>query len=889
MGTSYRVIYKMDLKYNINVINNVFQMKNKITIFFLTALTLIFVSCNGIKFGSEEKPRIVYNFNEDWTFQLGDYSEASTVEFSETSSDDFHEVSLAEYSKVSSVDFNDEQWRKLNLPHDWSIEGGFSEEHPAGSGGGALPGGIGWYRKSFIIDKELEGKKIFIDFDGVYMNSEVWVNGNYLGKRPYGYISFRYDLTPHLNFGGDNIIAVRVDNSLQPNSRWYSGSGIYRNVWLTVVNPVYVDLWGTFVTTPQVNSERAVVNVATKIKNESEIDVNVTLRSTIIDTSGKRMVSTESEENLVVGSVKEVSHDIELTNPHIWSIEDPYLYTVESEVYVDGKLTDNYSTPLGIRSFSFDPEKGFFLNGEATKIKGVCMHHDLGCLGAAVNTRAIERQLEILKEMGGNGIRTAHNPPAPELLELCDRMGFIVMNETFDIWRKRMNEFDYSHHFNEWHERDLTDHMLRDRNHPSVFMWSIANEVMEQWTHAEMDTIDLKMANILLNLQRSELDQSALDEELSFNSMLTQKLTGLAKSLDPTRPITAGNNETNPWNHLFLADTLDIIGINYHLEDFDSVRARYPNRPFIATETTSALATRGYYRMPSDSTYIWPVRWDIPFFDSTYSCSSYDNNHVPWGSTHEETWRKVKNNDYVSGMYIWTGFDYIGEPTPFWFPARSSYFGVVDLAGFPKDAFYFYKSEWTEEPMLHIFPHWNWEVGQEIDIWAYYNNADEVELFLNDVSQGVRKKEKEVFHVSWRLTFDPGTIKVISRKGGKEVMSVERHTADEPYQIRLTADREVINNDGVDLSFVTVEVLDKDGNLCPNADNQIYFELSGNGKIVGVDNGNPVSLESFVEPQRKAFYGKCLVVVQGGKELETIQLKAVSENLESANINISVR
>jgi beta-galactosidase len=293
--------------------------------------------------------------------------------------------------------------------------------------------------------------------------------------------------------------------------------------------------------------------------------------------------------------------------------------------------------------------------------------------------------------------------------------------------------------------------------------------------------------------------------------------------------------------------------------------------------------------MPSDSAYIWPVSWDIPFFDSTYACSSYDNNHVPWGSTHEETWRKVKNNDYVSGMYIWTGFDYIGEPTPFWFPARSSYFGVVDLAGFPKDAFYFYKSEWTEEPMLHVFPHWNWNIGQEIDIWAYYNNADEVELFLNDVSQGVRKKESDVFHVSWRLTFEPGTIKVVSRKDGEEVMSVEKHTAGEPYQIKLTADRDRINNDGVDLSFVTVEVMDKDGNLCPNADNQIYFELSGSGKIVGVDNGNPVSMESFVEPQRKAFYGKCLVVVQGGRKSESIRLKAVSKNLESASLNISVR
>ena len=517
------------------------------------------------------------------------------------------------------------------------------------------------------------------------------------------------------------------------------------------------------------------------------------------------------------------------------------------------------------------------------------MHHDLGSLGAAVNKRAIERQLEILKEMGVNGIRTAHNPPAPELLHLCDEMGFIVMNETFDIWRKNMTEFDYSIHFNEWHERDLRDHMLRDRNHPSVFMWSIANEVMEQWTHADMDTIDIQMANILLNLQRNELDQYAIDEELSVNSLLTQKITGLAKELDPTRPITAGNNETNPWNHLFLADTLDIIGINYHLEDFDRVKTTYPDKPFIATETTSALATRGYYRMPSDSAYIWPVRWDIPFYDSTYSCSSYDNNHAPWGSTHEETWLKVKNNDYVSGMYLWTGFDYIGEPTPFWFPARSSYFGVVDLAGFPKDAYYMYQSEWTDESMLHVFPHWNWSPGQIIDIWAYYNNADEAELFLNDASQGVRRKKDDVLHVSWRLTYEPGNIRVVTRKDGKEVLSEKIHTAGDPYQIKLTADRDNINNNGVDLSFVTVEVLDQNGNLCPNAENLIHFELDGSGRIAGVDNGNPVSMESFVEPQRKAFYGKCLVIVQSGKESEVMNLKAISNNLKSAEINISAR
>lgn len=831
---------------------------NKETIF-LVLLFFIALSC------SEEKKERVSSFNENWSFHLGEVTDAF------------------------SPDFDDQEWRLLDLPHDWAIEGEFSENNPSGSGGGALPGGIGWYRKNFIVDKELEGKKVFIDFDGVYMNSEVWINGHYLGKRPFGYISFRYDLTPHLIIGDENIIAVKVDNSEQPNSRWYSGCGIYRNVWLTVVNHIYVDQWGTFVTTPDITEKNAVVTVATKLKNETLDATKLQLRTTILDASGKRITSTESDETIDASNDVEITHQLKVENPERWSIENPYLYSVVSEIIQNGKQIDSYTTPLGIRTFSFNPEKGFFLNGKSTKIKGVCMHHDLGSLGAVVNRRAIQRQLEILQEMGVNGIRTAHNPPAPELLQLCDEMGFIVMNETFDMWRKKKTSHDYSRYFNEWHEKDMTDHMLRDRNHPSIFMWSIGNEVLEQWTHADADTLDIKQANLMLNLQRNVKDQVALDEKLSVNSLLTQKLATLAKQLDSTRPITAGNNEPNEWNHLFLADTLDIIGLNYHLEDFDRVKANYPNKAFIAAETTSALATRGYYKMPSDSAYIWPISWDVPFHDSTYSCSSYDNNHVPWGSTHEESWLKVKNNDYVSGLYIWTGFDYLGEPTPYWFPARSSYFGVIDLAGFPKDAYYFYQSEWTDDPMLHVFPHWNWEEGQEIDIWAYYNNADEAELFLNGESQGVRKKEEDILHVVWRLDYIPGTIKVVTRKDGKEVLSHEIHSAGEPYQIRLTPDRNIINADGSDLSFITVEVLDKHGNLCPNAYNLIYFDISENGRIVGVDNGNPISMESFKEPHRKAFYGKCLVIVQGDKQKGSIQLKASAENLEPFAVEINVK
>lgn len=831
---------------------------------FLLLLLLVILYFFFSNSRSEPSARIVKNFNEGWVFHLGDEPEAS------------------------APSFNDQPWRELNLPHDWSIEGEFSEEHPAGSGGGALPGGIGWYRKRFTVNQEMKGNCLFIDFDGVYMNTETWINGHYLGKRPYGYISFRHDLTPYLNYGSENVIAVRVDNSEQPNSRWYSGSGIYRNVWLTVTHPVHVDLWGTFVTTPEVRDDQATIQVKTRIKNSTDQTTALLLRTSILNANGKRVASIETDESPELGRSTEVTHELPLPHPHRWSIEDPYLYQVATEIIIDGQRVDYYTTPLGVRTFSFDPDKGFFLNGEPTKIKGVCMHHDLGCLGAAVNRRAIERQLEILKAMGVNSIRTAHNPPAPELLQLCDEMGFIVMNETFDMWRKRKTTYDYSKYFGEWHVQDLTDHMLRDRNHPSIFVWSIGNEVLEQWTHADADTLDIQQANLLLNLKRED-EAFPTGDSLSVNSLLTQKLTGLAKTLDPTRPITAGNNEANPWNHLFLADTLDIIGLNYQLKDWDRARNNYPDKPFIATETTSALATRGYYRMPSDSAYIWPKRWDIPFHDSSYACSSYDNCHVPWGSTHEATWRKVKESDYVSGMYLWTGFDYLGEPTPFWFPARSSYFGVVDLAGFPKDAYYFYQSEWSDEPMLHVFPHWNWEEGEEVDVWVYYNQADEAELFLNGVSQGTKRKEEGQFHVSWRLTHQPGTLRVVTREKGHEVLSREVHTAGEPHQIRLHADREEILADGTDLSFITVEVLDKEGNLCPHANNLVLFELAGNGKIAGVDNGNPVSLEPFKASQRMAFHGKCLAVIQSGKTKGTLSLTATSHDLQPASLKIKMR
>ena len=829
----------------------------------ISGLTVLIFFTLNVSAG--QNPRTVSNFNSGWNFQLGDVA------------------------KAFSPAFNDSDWRKLNLPHDWAVEGDFSENNPAGSGGGALPGGVGWYRKTFKADKKLIGKKIFIDFDGVYSNSEVWLNGVSLGVRPYGYISFRYELTKYLKFDADNVIAVRVDNSEQPNSRWYSGCGIYRNVWLTITDPVHVDLWGTYVTTPEVSREKATVNVATTVKNDKNSPVDVKIITIVENASGKKITEVQSVLKLETGKTNISSQQLNLSNPVRWTLENPYLYRVVTRLFVENKLKDEYTTPLGIRTFSFDADKGFFLNGVPTKIKGVCMHHDLGCLGAAVNTRAIERQLQIMKDMGVNGIRTSHNPPASELLDLCDRMGFIVMDETFDMWRKKKTAYDYSRSFNEWHERDLTDHILRDRNHPSVFMWSVGNEVLEQWTHADADTLDIQQANLLLNLKRDPKMLAQDTEKMSVNSLLAKKLAEIVKKLDPTRPVTSANNEPSPDNHLFRSGAMDIIGFNYHETYFDGVKKNFPGKPFIVTESTSALMTRGYYRMPSDTMFIWPERWDLPFSEPSYSCSSYDNCHVPWGTTHEKSWELVKNNDFISGMYIWTGFDYIGEPTPFWYPAKTSYFGIVDLAGIPKDVYYMYQSEWTDKDVLHVFPHWNWTQGQTVDVWAYYNHADEVELFLNGISQGVKKKADNVFHVSWRLTYQPGTIKVVSRLNGREVLTKEIKTAGKPAQIKLTPDRTVLNADGTDLSFVTVEILDKDGNLCPNADNPVKFNVEGNGFVAGVDNGNQISLERFKASQRKAFYGKCLVVIQNSGKKGDINLKAVSDGLNADIVKIKVR
>ncbi len=736
---------------------------------------------------------------------------------------------------------------------------------------------------------------------------------------------------------------MKVDNSDQPNSRWYSGCGIYRHVWLTkTLKEAYIPQWGQYVATTPKGDVRVKVDF-----HDSGSRMKLSIRNTIYDAAGKVVARSQGDQN----------QKLKVRKPHLWSIGKGYLYTVKSELVVNGKVVDTATTQTAFRDVRFDARKGFFLNGENMKINGVCEHHDFGCLGAALNEDALHRKLTILRDMGVNAIRSSHNPPAPELLNMCDSMEIMVMDESFDMWRRKKSNGDYARFFDEWHQRDLSDLVKRDRNHPCIIMWSIGNEVLEQWSDAAADTLSLEQANLILNAGH-DASTLAHSDELSVNSLLTRHLADIVKKYDPwgARPVTAGCNEPDPKNHLFKSGAIDVIGFNYHHQWVKDVPRNFPDKPFIFSESVSALQTRGYYRMPSDSIYTAPVEWWLPYTDPSFKCSAYDNMHASWSSTHEETWDVVKHNDFVGGQFIWTGFDYIGEPTPYAYPARSSYFGIIDLAGLPKDSYYMYQSEWTKKPVLHLFPHWNWLPGQQIDMWCYYNQADEVELFINGKSQGIRKKKvhgegnegkahavsakaganagadaanagdfdrSTEYHVMWRVTFEPGEVKVVARKQGREISSQTIKTAGPPHHLVLkktyqnTLASAVQTPSGVpadlqsctptpsgvpgdlqsavkkgstslpgDLqspysptTFVEVNVVDKDGNLCPNAENEIYF--SSTAEILGTDNGNQTSLERFTDPKRKAFFGKCIIVLRGHGTL-----RAESIDLQQATLQL---
>jgi len=723
-------------------------------------------------------------------------------------------------------------------------EGPFESTCPGGSGAGYINAGTGWYRKAFKLPKTIQGKRVFIEFDGVYMNSDVWLNGVHLGNRPYGYSSFQYELTPHLKFGDEkNVLAVRAKVQ-QPCSRWYSGAGIYRHVRLTVTDSVHIAKWGTYVTTPEVSEKEATVRVETKIRNQSTSAQQVMLETVIVDDTGREAANSSVIQTVEADSISVFEQFLKVPKPKLWSLENPRLYRIESKVHVNGRTADACVTPFGIRTFEFTIDKGFFLNGRHVDVKGVCLHHDQGCLGAAVHTRAFERQLEIMKSMGCNAIRTSHNPPAPELLDLCDSMGFLVMDEAFDEWKRAKTLYGYGRFFDEWSERDMTDMIQRDRNHPSVILWSIGNEIPEQ------------------------------DNANAYE--MSKRLVDICHKEDPTRPVTSACNSPASAVKNGFSKPLDVFGVNYQMPFYQTLKGK---EKLIASETASAVSTRGEYNLVRDSGTLKIVK------ELNNQCTSYD------GSTAESTLKAVKSAPWVAGQFAWTGFDYIGEPTPFDWPSVSSYFGIVDLCGFPKDRYFLYQSQWTDKSMVHILPHWNWQglEDQEIPVWCY-SNCESVELFLNGKSLGEKKfSDTQDLHLVWKVPYAAGTLKAVAKNNGNAACSDEVQTTGAPAKIVLTPDRTEISADGEDLSYVKIEIVDQEGRVCPNAENQVKFKIEGEGVIAGVDNGNPISHEHFKACERKAFHGLCLAVVQSKRERGAIRLSAESEGLQATEVIIQVK
>ncbi|MCK5489799.1 MAG: DUF4982 domain-containing protein, partial [Gemmatimonadetes bacterium] len=724
--------------------------------------------------------------------------------------------------------FDDTGWRSVDLPHDWSIEGPYDENATTGGRGGYLPTGIGWYRRSFTLPDGPPDRRITIEFDGVYENSDVWINGHHLGNRPYGYISFAYDLTPHL-VEGENVVAVRVDNSRQPNTRWYSGSGIYRHVWLTVTESLHVAQWGTFVTTPEVDSARAVVDVRTRIVNDGTRERPGRLRSVILDPTGSEVARAEASFTLSAGEAIDLAQQLRVDAPALWSPDTPVLYALRATVLDSaGQAVDETATPFGIRRIAYDADRGFLLNGQRLKMLGVNLHHGGGPVGAAVPEAVWERRLLKLKEMGVNAVRTAHNPPAPEFLDLTDRLGFLVMDEAFDEWTHGKVEFGYNQYFADWADRDLVDFMRRDRNHPSVVLWSLGNEIGEQ--HAEGGHEVLRM------------------------------LVEIAHHEDPTRPVTTGND------HIYADDgattvefmeLLDVVGYNY-VDRWHERRELYaaqdrhehPDWRFIGTESGSVWGTRGEYSLGDD-----PERAQ-PFYNATMIRA-------------EQLWKFVALNDWFVGDFMWTGVDYLGESR---WPRKNSTSGVLDLVGFPDDGYFFYQSQWTEEPMIHLFPHWNWEgrEGQFIPVLAY-TNVDAVELYLNDRFIGEKRVEfprqgtsggwnsyerPPVFsttadlHLSWDVPYEPGVLRAVGKRNREVVVTTEMRTAGAPAALRVSVDRTQIHAGIRDVAHVEVQVVDDEGVVVPASDHLVRFEVEGPARLLAVGNGNPTDHSSYQAPER---------------------------------------
>lgn len=781
--------------------------------------------------------------------------------------------------------FNDAKWQNVTVPHDWAIYGPFSinndkqemaitqdgqteaMEH-AGRTGGLPFVGTGWYRLNFDAPSFEKGKKATLIFDGAMSHARVYINGQEAGYWPYGYNSFYVDATPYLKPGEKNELAVRLENERE-SSRWYPGAGLYRNVHLVVTEDVHIPTWGTVITTPVVEDGFARVNVKTDLvmpKGKNVGDYRIVTE--ILNPEGKRISSDDRPGDRLDGTF--FNQNFVVYHPSLWSPENPALYTAVSKVYDGETLKDEYTTRFGIRTLEIVPDKGFFLNGKLTKFKGVCNHHDLGPLGGAVNDAAIRRQIRILKDMGCNAIRTSHNMPAPELVEACDEMGMMLMPESFDEWKSAKMANGYHKEFDEWAEKDLVNLIRHYRNNPSVVMWCIGNEVPDQWNG-------------------------------SNGPKLSRMLQDICHREDPTRPVTQGMDAPDAVVNNNMAATMDIAGFNYRPHKYSENYKKLPQQIILGSETASTVSSRGVYKFPV-------TRQAMKKYDDHQS-SSYDVEHCGWSNLPEDDWIWHDDKPWAIGEFVWTGFDYLGEPTPYYtdWPSHSSLFGIIDLAGLPKDRYYLYRSHWNkDEETLHILPHWTWP-GREGEVTPIfvYTNYPAAEVFINGKSQGKRTKDLSVtpensadsastadfkrqqrYRLMWMDTkYEPGTVKVVAYNDkGEAVAEKEIHTAGKPDHIELVADRNEIKADGKDLSFVTVRVVDKDGNLCPDAQHLIKYSVKGAGTYRAGANGNPASLELFHLPQMKVFNGMMTAIVQSTDKPGEITLTATGKGLKSGRL-----
>ncbi|RYZ53082.1 MAG: DUF4982 domain-containing protein [Sphingobacteriales bacterium] len=784
--------------------------------------------------------------------------------------------------------FNDASWQDVRLPHDWAIAGPFyTDANPVVGGGmGRLPvHGVAWYRRSLAINIADTGRLIYLDIDGAMSYCMVWLNGQLIGGWPYGYNSFRLDLTPYIKPGGVNQLAIRIDNPTN-SSRWYPGAGLYRNVWLTKMNPVHIAQWGTHVTTTGVTNVSATVNLALDLRNQTKVSQQVRVNAELFlqDKSfarGKK-IATLPVKHASIHSGKKfmLQQAILIRNPALWGpppSQQPNMYVVVTKLYVQGKLVDEYETPFGIRAVIADPLKGIIVNGEPIRIQGVNQHHDLGAIGAAFNIRAAERQLEVLRKLGCNAIRMAHNPPAPELLDLADRMGFLVINEVFDNWERKKTPLDFHLIFSDWHEPDTRSFVRRDRNHPSVIAWSYGNEVGEQYT----DTA---------------------------GAAISRKLRQIVWEEDSSRPSTASMNYAKP--EMPFSEVVDLLSLNYqgegirdapsyaHLKGirtsplYPAFRKRFPQKMILSSETSSALSSRGTYTFPVVSGNSAPVENGIGGDPVRKQVSAYELYTAAFGAAPDKVFSSQDKHPYVAGEFVWTGWDYLGEPTPY-YTARSSYSGIIDLAGFEKDRFYLYQARWRPEyRMAHILPHWNWtnRIGLITPVHVF-SAGDEAELFLNNASLGKKKKQPFEYRFRWdSVVYQPGQLRVVTYKNGQKWASDTVTTTGAAYQLQLQADRTTISSDGADLSFIKVSVVDKNGLVVPDADNMIQFELAGKGEIVATDNGDAADMTAFPSKTRKAFSGLALVIIRSKiGETGKVELRASSPGLQPARLSITLK